>query len=103
MNRPKLVLNKTWSRQPVVKAVSTQGDPGCSEFNASPGALLLALGLSTTADADAQLSPPAKLRVITLGDGPASEYYDGKTLTAFAPAENLVAVAPAAPTIDAIL
>ena len=42
---------------------------------------------------------PNRLRVITLGDGPASEfYYDGKTITAFAPAENLVAVAPAPPT-----
>jgi hypothetical protein len=38
---------------------------------------------------------PNKLRVITSGDGKASEYYyDGKTLTAFAPSENLVAVAP---------
>jgi hypothetical protein len=32
--------------------------------------------------------------VITLGDGPASEfYYDGKAMMAFAPGENLVAVA----------
>jgi hypothetical protein len=47
---------------------------------------------------------PDKLRVITPGDGPASEfYYDGKTMTAFAPAENLVAVAGAPPTIDAAL
>jgi len=47
---------------------------------------------------------PDRLRVVTLGDGPAAEYYyDGKTLTAFAPAENLVAVAPAPPTIDAML
>jgi hypothetical protein len=38
------------------------------------------------------------------GDGPASEfYYDGKTMMAFAPAENLVAVADAPPTIDAAL
>ena len=30
---------------------------------------------------------PDRLRVVTLGDGPASEfYYDGKTMTAFAPA-----------------
>ena len=35
---------------------------------------------------------PNKLRVITPGDGPATEfYYDGKTMMAFAPAENLVA------------
>jgi hypothetical protein len=47
---------------------------------------------------------PDKLRVITLGDGPRSEfYYDGKTMTAFSPAENLVAIADAPPTIDAAL
>jgi len=47
---------------------------------------------------------PNKLRVITPGDGPASEfYYDGKTVVAFAPAENLAAVAEAPPTIDATL
>jgi hypothetical protein len=50
------------------------------------------------------LQRPDKLRVIIPGDGPASEfYYDGKTMTAFAPAENLVAVANAPPTIDATL
>ena len=38
------------------------------------------------------------------GDGPASEfYYDGKTMMAFAPAENLVAVADAPPTIEGAL
>ena len=42
--------------------------------------------------------------MITPGDGPASEfYYDGTTMVAFAPAENLVAVAEAPPTIDAAL
>jgi hypothetical protein len=47
---------------------------------------------------------PDKLRVIMPGDGPASEfYYDGKTMMAYAPAENLVAVADAPPTIDAAL
>jgi hypothetical protein len=47
---------------------------------------------------------PDKLRAITLGDGPASEfYYDGKTMTAFAPAENLIAVGDAPPTLDAAL
>ncbi len=50
------------------------------------------------------LQRPDKLRVITPGDGPASEfYYDGKTMVAFMPAENLVAVAEAPPTIDAAL
>lgn len=53
---------------------------------------------------DVTLQRPDKLRVLTLGDGPASEfYYDGKTMSAFAPAENLVAVASAPPTIDAAL
>ena len=47
---------------------------------------------------------PNKLRVITPGDGPASEfYYDGKIMMAYAPAENLVAIADAPPTIDATL
>src|SRR5271163_4027366 len=47
---------------------------------------------------------PNKLRVITPFDGPASEfYYDGKVMMAYAPAENLVAVADAPPTIDATL
>ena len=47
---------------------------------------------------------PDKLRVITVGDGPGSEfYYNGKTIMAFAPAENLVAVREAPPTIDAAL
>ena len=42
--------------------------------------------------------------MITLGDGPPSEfYYNGKTMTAFAPQENLIAVADAPPTIDAAL
>ena len=50
------------------------------------------------------LQRPDKLRVIQSGDGPASEfYYDGKTMVAFAPAENLMAVAEAPPTIDAAL
>src|SRR5712692_4762248 len=50
------------------------------------------------------LQRPDKLRVITPGDGPASEfYYDGKTMMAFAPAENLVAMASAPPTIDTAL
>jgi hypothetical protein len=57
-----------------------------------------------TTKSEVTLQRPDKLRVITPGDGPASEfYYDGKTMTAFAPDENLVAVAPAPPTIDAAL
>ena len=47
---------------------------------------------------------PSKLRVITPGDGPASDfYYDGKTMIAYAPAANLVAVADAPATIEAAM
>ncbi len=50
------------------------------------------------------LQRPNKLKVVTLGDGPPSEfYYDGKVMMAFAPTENLVAIADAPPTIDATL
>jgi hypothetical protein len=50
------------------------------------------------------LQRPDKLRVITTGDGPPSDfYYDGKNITAFAPVEKLVAIADAPPTIDAAL
>jgi len=60
--------------------------------------------LAYTTLSDVALQRPDKLRVITAGDGPASEfYYDGKTMMAFAPAENLVAMADAPPTIDAAL
>jgi hypothetical protein len=53
---------------------------------------------------DVLLERPNKLRVITLFDGPASEfYYDGKTMMALAPVENLVAVAAAPPTVDEML
>jgi hypothetical protein len=45
-----------------------------------------------------------KLRVMTPGDGPASEfYYDGKVMMAYAPATDLVAVADAPSTIDAAM
>ncbi|MDM0001657.1 DUF2092 domain-containing protein [Variovorax sp. J22P240] len=60
--------------------------------------------LAFTTTSEVLMQRPNKLRVITSGDGGASEYFfDGKTLTAFAPSENLVAVAPAPPTIDAML
>ena len=53
---------------------------------------------------DVAMQRPDKLRVIIPGDGPASEfYYDGKSMMAYAPAENLVAVADAPPTIDGAL
>jgi hypothetical protein len=57
-----------------------------------------------TTKSDITMQRPDKLRVITSGDGPPSEfYYDGKTMVDFAPTENLVAVAEAPPTIDAAL
>src|SRR6266478_2496518 len=60
--------------------------------------------LSFTTKSEVTLQRPDKLRVITSADGPASEfYYDGKKMTAYTPAENLVAVADAPPTIDAAL
>ncbi len=60
--------------------------------------------LAYTTRSEVTVQRPDKLRVITPGDGPATEfYYDGKTMTAFAPAENLVAVTEAPPTIDAAL
>jgi hypothetical protein len=47
---------------------------------------------------------PNKLRVITPGDGPPSDfYYDGKTMTAYSPGADLVAVADAPPTIEAAM
>jgi hypothetical protein len=57
--------------------------------------------LAYTTKSDVMMQRPDKLRVITLGDGPASEfYYDGKIMMAYAPAEDLVAVADAPPTLD---
>jgi hypothetical protein len=57
-----------------------------------------------TTKSEVTLQRPDKLKVITSGDGPASEfYYDGKAMTAFESAANLVAVADAPPTIDATL
>ena len=53
---------------------------------------------------DVTMQRPDKLRILIPGDGPASEYYyDGKTAIAYAPAENLAAIAEAPPTIDATL
>jgi hypothetical protein len=57
-----------------------------------------------TTTSEVTLQRPDKLRVITPGDGPVSEfYYDGTMMMAFEPAANLVAVADAPPTIDAAL
>jgi hypothetical protein len=60
--------------------------------------------LAYTTVSEVTLQRPDKLRVITPGDGPAFEFYDdGKVLLAYAPAENLVAVADAPPSVDAAL
>ena len=53
---------------------------------------------------DVTMQRPDKLRIMVPGDGPASEFYDdGKAMMAYMPAEDLVAVADAPPTIDAAL
>jgi len=53
---------------------------------------------------DVTMQRPDKLRILMPGDGPASEfYYDGRSMVAYAPAENLAAVAEAPPTIEAAL
>jgi hypothetical protein len=68
----------------------------------SPSVFGPALVYSTRSEVTMQR--PNKLRVLTPGDGPATEfYYDGKTMTAFSPAENLVATSVAPATIDATL
>src|SRR5271170_4778091 len=68
------------------------------------GPSLLGPPLIYSTKSEVTLQRPNKLKVITLGDGPPSEfYYDGKLMMAFAPKENLVAVADAPPTIDGAL
>lgn len=53
---------------------------------------------------EVSMQRPDKLKVVTPGDGPASEfYYDGKVMMAYSPKENLVAVADAPPTVDDML
>jgi hypothetical protein len=60
--------------------------------------------LLLTTQHEVLLARPDKLRVITSGDGTASEfYYDGKVMMALVPADNLLAVAEAPPTIDEAL
>lgn len=54
-----------------------------------------------TTKSEVVVQRPDRLRVITVADGPRSEfYYDGKTITAFAPKEDLAAIADAPSTID---
>jgi hypothetical protein len=53
---------------------------------------------------DVSMRRPDKLKILTLGDGPASEFiYDGKAMMAYAPAEDLLAVAEAPPTVEGAL
>ena len=53
---------------------------------------------------DVAFQRPNQLRIVTPGDGPATEFtWDGKEMVAFAPAENLVAVTAAPPTIEGAL
>ncbi|WP_300455145.1 DUF2092 domain-containing protein [Accumulibacter sp.] len=60
--------------------------------------------LAFTTLSEVLMQRPDKLRVVTPGDGPASEFtYDGKTMTAYAPAENMLALADAPATIDEAL
>ena len=60
--------------------------------------------LAYTTKYEVTLQRPDKLRVLMPADGSASDfYYDGKTMTAFAPAENLVATTDAPATIDAAM
>ncbi len=60
--------------------------------------------LAYTTLSEVTLQRPDKLKVVTPGDGSPSEfYYDGRTMTAYAPGPGLAAVADAPPTIDAML
>lgn len=53
---------------------------------------------------DVALQRPNQLRIVVPGDGPAFEFtFDGKEMVAFAPRENLVAVAEAPPTLEGAL
>ena len=53
---------------------------------------------------EVSLQRPNKLRVIKTGDGVPDEfYYDGTTVMAYVPSQELVAVADAPPTIDEML
>lgn len=53
---------------------------------------------------DVALQRPNQLRIVVPGDGPATEFtWDGKEMIAFAPAENLVAVAAAPATLEGAL
>jgi hypothetical protein len=97
-----------WRAMSLIKAMSdTLAAARSMSFTATVGyeyPSKLGPPLVYTTRYDVALQRPDRLRILTLGDGPTSElYYDGKTITAYAPVENLAAVAPAPPTIDAAL
>ncbi|MBR8831400.1 MAG: hypothetical protein N5P05_002043 [Chroococcopsis gigantea SAG 12.99] len=65
---------------------------------------LLGPPLVYTTVSEVTFQRPNKLRVITPGDGQANEfYYDGKTMSAYLPKENLIAVASAPDDLDIAL
>ncbi|HYB08884.1 MAG TPA: DUF2092 domain-containing protein [Alphaproteobacteria bacterium] len=68
----------------------------------SPAKTLQPLAYTTLSEVT--LQRPDKLRVITPGDGPPTEfYYDGKTIMAYSPDSNMVAIDDAPPTVDEML
>lgn len=92
----------------IIKAMSQRlADAKSIQFSAlvseeSPSRLGPALLYSTRSDV--VLLRPNKLKVITPGDGPRHEFYfDGTTIVAYSPAEDLVAVAEAPTTITGAL
>ncbi len=92
----------------IIKAMSTRlADAPSIAFTALvseefPSRLGPALVYSTRSNV--VLQRPNKLKVITPGDGPASEfYYDGKSIVTYAPAADLAASADAPPTITGAL
>ncbi|MBK5354696.1 DUF2092 domain-containing protein [Pseudomonas sp. TH41] len=107
----------------VVDAPAVQLEPKALEILKTMSARLVSTqGMSfkaiTTYEKPSRLGPPLayctvalvnvqrpdRLRVLTSGDGPATEfYYNGKQAYAFARKENLLAQADAPPTIDATL
>lgn len=68
----------------------------------SPARTLQPLAYTTLSEV--VLQRPDRLQVITRGDGPPTEfYYDGRQIVAYAPQENVSAVAAAPSTIDGML
>lgn len=92
----------------IIKAMASQlSDAQSIKFTAvvseeSPSRLGPALVYTTRSNV--VLQRPNKLKVITPGDGPASEfYYDGKAIVMYSPAEDMAAVADAPATITGAL